>query len=227
MHKIDIPEFLVQRYAARRSKPHVFDVIAARRTAHLVVDMQNAFVAPGQPVEIPLAHEIVPNINRLSEALRAAGGSVVYLQNTVDAEAQESWPNYLQAFLGPARGAMFATAFEESSFGHGLWQALEVLSQDLKVQKRRFSAFVDGSSRLHELLTERSIDTVIVTGTSTNVCCESTARDASMMNYKVIFVADATATYTDAEQNWTLGNMMMFADVMTVDEVVSAIAAGS
>ena len=122
---------------------------------------------------------------------------------------------------------MFATAFEEGSFGHGLWQDLDVLPQDLKVQKRRFSAFVDGSSRLHELLTSRGIDTVIVTGTSTNVCCESTARDASMMNYKVIFVADATATYTDAEQNWTLGNMMMFADVMTVDEVLAALAAGT
>jgi len=78
---------------------------------------------------------------------------------------------------------------------------------------------------LNSLLQERAIDPVIITGTATNVCCESTARDAMMMNYKVIFVADATATYNDEEHNATLGIMLaMFADVMTTDEVVSRLA---
>ncbi len=65
----------------------------------------------------------------------------------------------------------------------------------------------------------------IVTGTATNVCCESTARDAMMLNYKVAFVSDRTATHSDVEHNATLGNLIAnFADVMTTDEIVALLA---
>jgi ureidoacrylate peracid hydrolase len=57
----------------------------------------------------------------------------------------------------------------------------------LVVNKRRFGAFVPGSSDLHARLQERGIDTLIISGTVTQVCCDSTARDAMMMNYKVFF----------------------------------------
>ena len=78
-----------------------------------------------------------------------------------------------------------------------------------------------GSSQLHEILQARGIDTLIITGTATNVCCKSTARDAMQMNYKVIFVADGNAALTDAEHNATLDNMVVrFADVMTTAELV-------
>ncbi len=74
------------------------------------------------------------------------------------------------------------------------------------------------------MLQERGIDTLIITGTLTNCCCESTARDAMQMNYKIIFVADANAALTDAAHNATLDNMLMlFADVMTTQEVLSAV----
>ena len=92
------------------------------------------------------------------------------------------------------------------------------------VEKTRFGAFVPGASHLHELLQSHGVDTLIVTGTLTNCCCESTARDAMQMNYKVIFVSDATATLTDAAHNATLENMaMLFADVMTTREVLTAV----
>ena len=75
--------------------------------------------------------------------------------------------------------------------------------------------------KLHEILQARGIDTLIITGTATNVCCELTARDAMQMNYKVIFVADGNAARTDAEHNATLDNMVVrFADVMTTAELV-------
>jgi ureidoacrylate peracid hydrolase len=117
-------------------------------------------------------------------------------------------------------------AFADGSYGHSLWPALEVLPGDIRVKKNRFGAFVPGSSDLHAVLQARNIDTLIITGTATNVCCESTARDAMMMNYKVIFVSDGTATYNDEEHNATLGIMVaMFADVMTTDEVVDRLSA--
>jgi ureidoacrylate peracid hydrolase len=82
------------------------------------------------------------------------------------------------------------------------------------------SAFVPGSSYLHDILPARGID-ANHHRTATNVCGESTARDATQMNYEVIFIADGNATNTDAEHNATLNNMVrLFADVMTTEEFV-------
>jgi len=221
MHKIAIPQPAIDRVLKRRDSLHVFNDVDPARTAHVVVDLQNGFMAPGQPAEIAEAREIVPNVNRISAALRAAGGLVVYIQNTIDDAAKQGWSNWFAHMSGKKReDAMFA-AFAEGTHGHALWPELEVLPGDIRVNKRRFGAFVPGSSDLHAVLQARNIDTLIITGTATNVCCESTARDAMMMNYKVIFVSDGTATYNDEEHNATLGIMLaMFADVMTTDEVV-------
>ncbi|MEA3026277.1 MAG: ureidoacrylate peracid hydrolase [Alphaproteobacteria bacterium] len=221
MHKIAIPQSAIDRVLKRRDSLHVFNDLDPARTAHVVVDLQNGFMAPGQPAEIPLAREIVPNVNRISAALRAAGGLVVYIQNTIDATAKEAWSNWFTHMSGERRADAMNKAFAPGSFGHSLWPELEVLPGDLRVNKNRFGAFVPGSSNLHAELQARNIDTVIITGTATNVCCESTARDAMMMNYKTIFVADGTATYNDEEHNATLGIMVaMFADVMTTEEVL-------
>jgi ureidoacrylate peracid hydrolase len=221
MHKIAIPQTAIDRVLKRRDQLHVFNDIDPKRTAHVVVDLQNGFMAPGQPAEIPLARDIVPNVNRISTALRKAGGLVVYIQNTIDATAKEAWSNWFTHMSGDRRADAMNKAFAAGSYGHSVWPDLDVLPGDIRVNKNRFGAFVPGSSNLHAELQARNIDTVIITGTATNVCCESTARDAMMMNYKTIFVSDGTATYNDEEHNATLGNMLaMFADVMTADEVV-------
>jgi ureidoacrylate peracid hydrolase len=225
MHKIAIPQAAMERVRRRRDTLHVFSDIDPARTAHVVVDLQNGFMAPGQPAEIPLSREIVPNVNRISAALRAAGGLVVFIQNTIDANAKQTWSNWFTYMSGERRADAMDAAFAEGSYGHSLWPGLEVLPGDLKVKKTRFGAFVPGSSDLHAVLQRHNIDTLIITGTATNVCCESTARDAMMMNYKVIFVSDGTATHNDEEHNATLGIMaVMFADVMSTDEVVGCIA---
>ena len=97
-------------------------------------------------------------------------------------------------------------------------------ASDIYVDKTRFGAFVPGASRLHETLQARGIDTLIVTGTLTNCCCESTARDAMQMNYKLIFVTDANAALSDTAHNATLDNMcMIFADVRPTSEVLEVI----
>ena len=227
MHKIALPQAAIDRVLKRRKSLHVFNDIDPARTAHVVVDLQNGFMAEGQPAEVPTAREIVPNVNRISAALRSAGGLVIYIQNTIDAAAKEAWSNWFTYMSGDGRREAMEAAFADGSYGHSLWPGLEVLPQDIRVKKNRFGAFVPGSSDLHAVLQARGIDTVIITGTATNVCCESTARDAMMMNYKVIFVSDGTATYNDEEHNATLGIMLaMFADVMTTDEVVERLAGG-
>ena len=226
MHKIELNKEAVDRIVERRGSIHPFTTIDSHRTAHVVVDLQNGFMAPGAVAEIATAREIVPNVNRISVALRAAGRLVVYIQNTFDEAAVTTWRSYFDHFYTPERRAGMIAAFTPGNTQHEVWPGLDVLPGDLKVCKRRFGAFVDGASDLHAILRARGIDTVIVTGTATNVCCESTARDAMMLDYKVFFVADANATHTDAEHNATLTAMAnIFADVRMTDEVVALIEA--
>jgi ureidoacrylate peracid hydrolase len=224
MHQPRIHPEVVRRAQERRGQLRVFDTLAPERTAHVVVDLQNGFMAPGAVAEIGTAREIVPNVNRISAALRAAGGLVVYIQNTFDDVAVRTWSTFFDHFCSPARRERMIEAFMPGAFGHAIWPGLDVQPQDLKVQKRRFGAFAPGSSDLHAILEERGIDTLIITGTATQVCCESTARDAMMLNYKVFFIADGNATFNDDEHNATLSAMAhAFCDVIDTDSMVSMI----
>ena len=226
MHQSTIHPDVVARVTERRGGLRVFDSIDPARTAHVVVDLQNGFMAPGAVCEIAGAREIVPNVNRISAALRDAGGTVAYIQNTLDAEAIRTWTTYLDHFCSPSRRARMIEAFTPGAEGHRLWRGLEVLPQDLIVRKSRFGAFAPGSSDLHAILSARNIDTLIITGTATQVCCKSTARDAMMLNYKVFFIEDGNATFSDTEHNATLGAMAhTFCDVISTDGMIDMIAA--
>ena len=228
MHKIDIPAEIVARAMRARGRDHIFERIDPARTAHIVVDLQNGFMAEGALVEVPTAREIVPNVNRISGALRAAGGTNVFLRYTCDAAEPQPWTTRDRAYLSAERSAAHREAFRRGAEPWQLWPLLDKQANDLIVDKTRFSAFVPGTCALHDMLQARGIDTLIVTGTLTNVCCESTARDAMQQNYQVIFVADGNAALSDAEHNATLCSMAaVFADVMTTAEVLSVLGAGS
>jgi ureidoacrylate peracid hydrolase len=224
MHKAGILDVVRERVTRRRGGIALFDRIDPRRTAHIVVDLQNGFMGEGQLLETPMARAVVPNVNRVSAALRTAGGLVVYTQHTADAEAVRTWPVYFDHICAD-RTRMIET-FTPGSHGHALWPELDVTNEDIAVIKRRFGAFVPGSSDLHTRLQERGIDTLIISGTLSQVCCESTARDAMMMNYKVFFISDANATLTDAEHGATLSAMAhAFCDVRDTQSMLGLIAA--
>ena len=228
MHQIAIDTEILARVTRWRGKPHMFEAIDPARTAHLVIDMQNAFGEIGGELEVPLSRAIVPNINRISQALAAAGGTNVFVQFVVDEETPKSWSTWLGYFCTEDRGERAKALFAPGAAGGALMPALTVGPADLRVPKSRFSAFVPGSSDLDAILTARGIDTVIITGTVTNCCCESAARDAMQLDYKVIFVADGTAALSDADHNATLNNMVsIFADVMTTEELVGFIGASA
>jgi ureidoacrylate peracid hydrolase len=228
MHKIDISPAVMDRVTAWRGRPHMFDHLDPAKTAHLIVDLQNGFMEQGALVEIPEAREIVPNVNRISAAVRAAGGTNIFIRYLIDDAVRQNWSTWFTDFSSPERRKAMDETFSKGCHGFELWPGLDVKAEDLIVDKTRFGAFVPGSSELHEILQARGLDTLIITGTATNVCCESTARDAMQMNYKVIFMADGNAANTDAEHNATLNNMAaLFADVMTTEEVTGFLAAAS
>lgn len=217
MHKIAIPESAVAGAMQQRGKLNRFDEIVGPKTALVVIDLQNVFMLPGMPVEVPTAREIVPNVNRLAGAVRKAGGKVVWVQMTLN-DQEESWSVFFQ---GDSRRAAFKD-LQRGSHGQALHRDLDVKPEDILLEKRRYSAFIQGSSDIDRVLRERGIDTVVIVGTLTNVCCESSARDAMMLNYKLVFVSDANAAVTDAEHNATLGTILrVFGDVATTDEAIS------
>ncbi len=224
MHIVSIPPSVVDRVIERRGRAHVYDDLDPTRTALVVVDMQNAFMLPGVAHTLcPTAKEIVPNVNRLAAAVRDTGGVVAWVRTTFTEAALRDWSTYFD-MVTPERTRKRIEALTAGTKGHAFWSELDVRADDLVVEKNRFSAFIQGSSNLAELLRARDLDTVLVTGTVTNVCCESTARDAMMLNFKTVMVSDGNAAATDAEHNAALITFyLIFGDVMSTDEVIAVL----
>ncbi len=226
MHKASLPRELLDSIRERRGRRHAFGTVEPAKTALLVIDMQNHFMAPGALAEVETARGIVPNINRIAEALREAGGHVIWIRVSFAGEqaGDQGWSHYLDHFAHPDRREAYRDALTPGAEAFDLWPALDVREGDRIVDKNRFSAFIQGSSDTDAVLKELGADMVIVTGTLTNVCCESTVRDAMMLDYKAIMVEDANAARTDEDHVAGLRTVaQVFGDIMTTDEVIAAI----
>jgi ureidoacrylate peracid hydrolase len=229
MHTIAIPQHVIDRVVRRQGKLHAHDDVPAAKTALVVVDMQNYFMVPGQQAEVPLSREIVPNVNRLAGVLRERGGLVVWIRTMFTEETLTSISHFHAVLMTPERQARRAAALTEGAFGAQLYGALDVRPEDLIVKKTRYSAFIQGASNLETLLRQRGIAAVLIAGTTTETCCESTARDAMMLDFRTTMISDATAAVNDAEHNGSLINFYLnFGDVASTDELVRRFqAAGS
>ncbi len=225
MHKLSIPAHVVDMVRERIGRAHPYDTIVPSKTALLVVDMQNYFMHSDYQA-VPMAREIVPNVNRLAALIRAAGGRVVWVKTATN-DTRESWSIYHDHLMSRTYADWRYASMDIGHEGHALWPALDARPEDQHVVKKRFSAFIQGSSDIDNHLRRAGVDTLLIAGTTTNVCCESTARDAMMLNYKVVMVHDALAAYTDAEHNATLATFyMIFGDVQSVDEVAGSLNRG-
>lgn len=225
MHHTEIRSDVLDRILQRRGGANIHNSIDAARTALVVVDMQNAFVDSRNPSFVPVAQEIVPTINRLAEHIRISGGSVAWVYTTFDDNTKSGW----SAFFGGVYSDAFSNAvidqLREGTEGHQLWSELDVHPQDPQFCKDRFSAFLPGHCDLPAYLNQHNIDTVLITGTVTNVCCESSARDALMQNFSVIMVSDANAALTDEDHNASMTAIAQtFGDVMAADDVIKRLS---
>lgn len=219
MHPTALPQEIIDRVRARRGRLHPFDRLSPKRTALVVIDMQNAFCAPGGAIEVPVARSIVPNVNRLAAAVRGSGGLVVWVQMTIKGEAD--WPVFLSALVDAGNSTRILAELKPGSEGHKLWPECEAKSADLVVAKNRFSAFLPSACDLSATLKSRDIDSVLIAGTLTNVCSESSARDAAMQDFKTTLVSDANAARSDGEHLASLITFIQsFGDVRTTDELI-------
>ena len=151
-HDLKIPDYVIERIMAKRGRLNVFDRFDPSKTALVVIDMQNFFVA-----EVDTAKSICPNINRLADAVRARGGVVAWVLLTVaeEMDGPSLWPIYHDYFFTPAKMKAHKDGLTEGSEGHRLYETLEVREEDLIARKSRFSTFIQGSSDLDERLRAR------------------------------------------------------------------------
>lgn len=225
MHNVSIRSHIVDRVLARRGKFHWFEQLDPSRTALLVIDMQSTFCEPGSPAEVHASRSIVAPINALTQGLRALGVPVFWVlhANTqlADKSDWEMFFNHVVADEVRARTLHSLTPGRQS-----VWHELQTAPQDVTVLKNRYSALIAGASTVEPMLRNFGIDTLLIAGTKTNICCESTARDAMMLDFKVVMVSDCCAALSDDEHLATLETFIQqFGDVMTAGEVLKALKA--
>jgi len=220
MHSATVRKEIADRVLQRRGRYHLFDRLDPARTALIVIDMQSAFCAPGAPAEVPASRGIIAPINRLTAELRAMNVPVIWVLHANERiGAKSDWELFFNTIV--ADEVRDKTLDGLAAANQRVWEALVTEPADRTVLKNRYSAFIPGSSALERVLRGTGIDTLLVAGTKTNVCCESTARDAMMLDFKVVLVEDCCAALSDDEHRSALENVIQqFGDVMTADEVL-------
>lgn len=214
LHDWRIEEREYRRQEERRGRRHAYETLAPATTALVVVDMVPFFVA-----ESAYCRGIVPNINAIATSLRDAGGLVAWV---VPGEPRHALLH--RAFYGEKIAALYRGSGGSGPLPSRVWPGLVHEARDLFVEKASSSAFLPGYCDLPETLRSRGIDTVLITGTVTNVCCESSARDAGSTGFRVLMVADGNAARRDEDHNATLHTVYRsFGDVRPTAEVIGLI----
>jgi ureidoacrylate peracid hydrolase len=207
------------------------------RTAVLVVDMQNAFAARGGyldllGVDVSGAPAVIARTREVLIASRQAGMIVVFLQmgwtpDQRDAGGPRS-PNWHKANalrLMRRRPELEGTLMIQGTWDYALVDELKPEAEDLVIHKPRYSGFY--STNLDALLRERDVRTLVFTGVASNVCVESTLRDAFFLEYFPLWVADCSlASGAPWLHDATVENVQRFFGwVTTTPEYVGALRA--
>jgi ureidoacrylate peracid hydrolase len=215
--KFEMPPYVLERVMNKRGRLRVFRDFDPKETALIVIDMQKFYVG-----DIGPALAIIPNLNRLAAMMRNLGGLVAWVSMTAGSNGKSLWPLYHEYFFKPVNGARHRDELTEGADGHRLHQDLDAMPGDLYATKNRFSAFLPTACDLHSILSMRGIKNVLVGGMLTNFCCETSARDAMMLDYKVVMVSDGNAARFAEDHHGGLTSVYQsFGDVLTTDEIIA------
>jgi ureidoacrylate peracid hydrolase len=202
--------------------------IEPRRTAVLVVDLQNCFIE-NSPITIPSALEVIAKLNKLTAHYRAAGSTIIWIRHVV--RPDHSDVGVLGRTIPPVANGMI----DDGTPSVALHPSVAVQAGDIFLAKPLFGAFQ--ATELETILRARGIDTVVIGGIATNFCCETTAREAHAREFKVLFLSDGTGTFALPEfaggvipveqmQRVTLAILAFgFAEVLSVAEACTKLSA--
>ena len=220
MDEVKVRQHIIDRVMARRGKFHWFKELDKNSTALLIIDMQNTFCEPGSPAEVPASRNIVTPINNFTESLRDLNVPIIWiLHANSQVNGSSDWDLFFNYVVASDVRSRTIASLDPTK--QKIWDGLTQADSDITIIKNRYSALIRGSSSLEPLLRNLGIDTVLIAGTKTNVCCESTARDAMMLDFKVVMVEDCCAALSDEEHLSALETIIQqFGDVMTSAEVL-------
>jgi ureidoacrylate peracid hydrolase len=175
-----------------------------RLAALLVVDVQNDFVSPegsagkrGEDVSAALA--MMPNLLALIEAARRVALTIVYIRTT-----HSEWTDTPSWIYRSSQKSGLSTC-REGTWGAEFYEGISPRPSERVVIKHRYSAFIN--TDLNTVLGARGIQSVLVCGVATNVCVETSARDAYMFDYYVTVIDDCSAAYDAKLHMATLENV--------------------
>lgn len=207
---------VVDKVVSRRGRLHAFNTLNPFNTALIIIDMTVGFVQEDQRCQA-----IIPSINDLADKMRTSGGTVAWVTTRSDHIQQQ----HIDVF-GHHAAAHFHQQAQISDPASDIYPSLNVQERDIQATKLGYSAFFPGKANLHEQLQERAIDTVIICGTVTNICCESSARDAVELGYKTILAADLNIGQAHGLHEATLTTFYRaFGDVRTFAELSKLLSA--
>lgn len=184
----------------------------------LVVDVQNDFVSPQGSAakrgeDVSAAQAVVPRLVRLIEEARRIALPIIYVKTT-----HSEWTDSPSWIYRKSQEKALTTC-REGSWGAEFYDGISPRPDERVVIKHRYSAFIN--TDLNTVLKAKGIESVLVTGVATNVCVETTARDAYMFDYYVTLVEDCAAAYDARLHENTLENIRRnFGLVASSEEIV-------
>jgi isochorismate hydrolase len=180
-----------------------------KKTALLILDMQNFFLDSGSHAFIPSAAAIIPRINKLNEQIFQSGGKIIFtrhLNTDNNAMNMERW---------------WRDILTNSNTLSDLSKDLRI-KDNLIVHKSQYDAFY--KTNLEEILVNSEISQLIISGVMTHLCCETTARSAFVRGFEVFFGIDTTATYNRDFHTSSLINLSHgFATPLLSDEIIKSL----
>ncbi len=186
------------------------------RCVLMVIDMQNDFVLDGAIMQVKEAGRQIPKIQKLIATCRALSIPIIYTVHKTD---PAYCPLEIASFPWLADAGM-----REGTDGIKVVDDLKPAPDDIVLYKRRFSAFYQTDLEMILRNTGKPpVDTLIICGTVTNICCESTARDAFFRDYKVVFGSDICSTDDEDAHLATLKNMEIFGRTMDCESIIEVL----
>ena len=200
--------------------------VSPEHCAILLVDVQNDFCAEGGAMhregnDLSLVQDMMPRLERFLESARNAGVRCIWIKNVYN-----TGPNFylsevwLEQAARKRNGLYVRHPVCQAGEWNGDFYRIRPQPDEAIVVKHRFGAFE--STDLDLVLRSQGIRSVVMTGIATNVCVETTARQAFMRDYYVVFASDCTATYSQRAHDATLQNIdHFFGQVVTSEEIMA------
>jgi isochorismate hydrolase len=205
---IDEQSLIFQQRIDKYHKKRIWNIVP-KKTALLILDMQNFFLSSGSHAFIPSAAAIIPKINKINKELFQSGGKIIFTRHlNTDNNAMNM-------------GTWWQDILTESDTLSKLSKNLQI-KDNLIIHKSQYDAFY--KTNLEEILVNAGISQLIISGVMTHLCCETTARSAFVRGFEVFFGIDMTATYNKSFHTSSLINLSHgFATPILSDEIIKSL----